>query len=158
MAGFSWTIGSGSGSGTTGTTGGGFADTAEGRNDRRTLGTDLLFDGDYAVGQDGDYILLSGLENLRQAVYRRLLTKPGEYKFVPEYGVGIQLWVKRKRTPAILKQLESAIRENLLREKRIERIVDIAIQNIEGGVQINIAVKASGRFLRFSPFLFSEDV
>lgn len=124
---------------------------------QRQLGTDIFFNGDLPVSKSGDYIPIAGLENLRLAIIRRLLTRPGEYKFVPEYGVGVQTWVKKRRTPDIIKSLESRIRANLLREKRIDQVVDVAVENITDGIKINIAVRAAGRFLRFRPFEFAQD-
>ena len=135
------------------------AETQAAKQQDRLLGQDILFtfDGELPVGSKGDFMLIGGLDNLRQAIYRRLITRPGEYKFVPSYGVGVPSYLKQRRTQTNLKQLEARIRENLLRERRIEQVVDVSIENITDGIKVNIAVKAAGRFLRFRPFEFSEE-
>lgn len=122
----------------------------------RKLGTDLYFEGDYNVTPAGDYLVLKGLENLRAAIYRRLLTRPGEYVFVPEYGVGVQSFVKRRKTLANIDQLKTAIRDNLLRDRRIQAIEDIVVQDTDNQLILTLTVRAEGRALRFRPFIFTE--
>ena len=124
---------------------------------QKLFGTDILFENDYALSSAGDFVLLSGIPNLRAAIYRRLFTRPGEYKFVPEYGVGIQSYVKRRRTPSVLRELKARIEEQLLRESRIDEVLKVSIERIANGIKINIAIRAAGRALRFTPFLFSEE-
>ena len=109
------------------------------------------------VGTDGDYVLLSGLNNLRAAIYRRLITRPGEYKFVPDYGVGVPSYVKKRANSTTVDQLRVAITEQLLRETRIEEIVDVAIEVDGDSIKIGLIVRAAGRALRFRPFVFSEE-
>ena len=124
---------------------------------RKQYGTDLFFDEDYLITNKGDYQLLHGIANLRQAIYHRLITKPGEYKFVPEYGVGITTYVKRKRTTNNLDRLKNAITDNLLRDSRIRDIPKITVEYIQDGVKIGIVLDIAGRALRFRPFEFTED-
>ena len=123
----------------------------------RFFGTDIYFRNDYSITAQGDFLLIDGIANLREAIYRRLLTRPGEYKFVPEYGVGISSFVKRKASGEVLDELETAIREQLLREERIESVERIAIEPTESGLNISLIVRASGRALRFRPFSFTEE-
>lgn len=133
--------------------------TAAEKQELRRLGADILFtfEEELPVGANADYILVKGLENLRRAILRRLLTRPGDYAFVPEYGVGIPSFLKKRRTQTTIKQLEADIRENLLRESRIEEVTDVAVENIPDGIKVNVQVRASGRNLRFRPFTFSQE-
>lgn len=124
----------------------------------RQFGKDMFFEGDYALTPTGDYTLLSGFDNLRAAIYRRLITRPGEYKFVPEYGIGVQSFVKRKRTTPVIDELKRAIETNLLRDPRIDSIDIIDIKTDDDVITIGIKAKVAGRELRFRPFSFSEKI
>lgn len=50
---------------------------------------DLRFDNDLGVTQRGDLEQVDGLENLRQAIYNRILTTRGGIAHRPSYGVGL---------------------------------------------------------------------
>lgn len=133
----------------------------EGVTDRelgRLLGTDLYFRNDYEITSAGDFLLLSGLDNLREAIYRRLLTRPGEYKFVPSYGVGIMSFIKKKINTTTLDELRTTIEEQLLQERRIAAVENLAIERIDGGLKIGLIIRAAGKALRFRPFTFTEEV
>lgn len=151
MSGFSWTLPPVSGAGVAG------QDGALDRELGRLFGTDIYFRNDYEITSAGDFLLVSGLTNLREAVYRRLITKPGEYKFVPGYGVGITSYIKRRSNVETLDQLRSAITEQLLRERRIDAVEHVAIERIDDGLKVGIILRAAGRALRFRPFTFTEE-
>jgi len=120
------------------------------------LGKDILFNGDYQLTSAGDYVLLSGLEALRQAIYRRLLTRPGEYKLRPEYGVGVLDFVKKRRVQSTLDVLEQRIVDQLSFEQRIEEVVAVVVDRITDGLQVKVVIRAAGKTLKFEPFDFKE--
>ncbi len=124
---------------------------------RKAFGTDIFFDGNYSITAKGDYQLLEGLAALRQAIYYRLITKPGEYAFVPEYGVGITTYVKKKRDAENIDSLKNAIKANLLRDPRINGFKQIIVEYIPDGIQIVISLDINGRALRFKPFVFTGE-
>ncbi len=124
------------------------------------FGTDILFTDDLQVGSNGDYITVKGIENLRMAIWRRLITRPGEFKYRPQYGVGIMSFVKKPLTKANLETLTRRIRENLAQERRISKIVSIDVlrQELDGdpGIVVTIVFEAGGRVIRPAPFSFSR--
>lgn len=122
----------------------------------RLLGKDIFFDGDFHVAPDGDWLLVAGLEAMRQAVYHRLITRPGEFKYRPEYGVGCQDYVKEEKTPARISELQTRIRAQLLRDRRIESVA-VAIEELESALKVSVGVTVNGQALTFRPFLFTED-
>lgn len=122
------------------------------------FGTDIYFENDFSLTASGDYLLLYGIEALRAAVYRRLLTRPGEYKFEPEYGVGVQTWVKKRMTPDNIEDLKQKIKANLLQDQRIDSVSVVEIDKTHETLVLRISVLANGRELRFIPFQFSEEV
>lgn len=128
------------------------------RENQRLFGTDIRFDNDFFINSKGDYQLIEGFENLRQAVRRRLLTRPGEYKFVPDYGVGVQLYLKKPRSPSRKSELQNAIKSNLLRDPRIQEVVQVEIEDIVDGIKVGIVIRAAGKALLFKPFTFTKDL
>lgn len=124
---------------------------------REAFGTDIFYESDYSLTHKGDYALVSGFKALRQAILHRLITKPGEYAFEPNYGIGIQSFVKKKIVQSTLDDLEIRIRTQLLREKRISGIRSLNINRISGGVEIYVVIEAAGRALQFRPFRFTKD-
>jgi phage baseplate assembly protein W len=120
------------------------------------LGKDILFDGDFRVSATGDYILLEGKEALRQAIYRRLLTRPGEYRARPEYGVGVLDFVKRRRVQSTLDELRQRVVDQLSLDSRISEVVDVVGENIDDGFKLLIIVRVAGETLQFAPFNFTE--
>ena len=124
------------------------------------FGYDILFrDGDL-VKANGDYVRVGGVDNLRAAIYRRLITKPGEFRFRPTYGVGVASYVKKAQTQANLDALRTRIIDNLLQDKRINE-VDVTIQSItlngEYVLQVYVRVTALGNKLTFQPFTFAQE-
>src|ERR1700760_714542 len=72
-------------------------------------GSDIWFDlatpdntgqADYVITPAGDFQMATGLQALQQALLRRLLTAPGEWQTLPDYGVGATQYVKAQNTPA----------------------------------------------------------
>ena len=122
----------------------------------RQLGKDVVFDGDFHVFPDGDWTLVTGLEAVRQAIYHRLITRPGEYKARPEYGVGVQDFVKEEKTSAKVEELKTRIRTQLLQDRRIEG-VEVAVEVLESAVKVAVSVRVKGTALTFRPFLFTEE-
>lgn len=130
--------------------------TAQREQQLALLGKDIFFDGDLHVSPARDFVLVEGVEAMRQSIYRRLLTKPGEYKARPNYGVGVQLYVKRRRTSSTLSELKARIIDQLSLDRRIDEVVAISIEHITDGVQVALKVRVAGRTLKFRPFDFTE--
>lgn len=120
------------------------------------LGADIFFDGDLHVHAGGDFVLVEGLAAMRQAIYHRLLTKPGEYKRNPNYGVGVMSYVKRRRTRSVLDHLRGRIIDQLSLDRRIDEVLSVVVENITDGVKIAIKVRVAGEALTFRPFEFTE--
>lgn len=127
---------------------------------RHLFGKDLLHTDELQVGPDGDYITTEGVENLRQAILRRLIVRPGEYKFRPTYGVGIKTYVKKEMTVANLDELKRRIIENLGQDSRIEKVIEVNLQKTTfgtgTGLKVFVQILAGGREHRFEPFEFKE--
>jgi phage baseplate assembly protein W len=126
------------------------------------FGTDLYFDGNLRVNAKGDYQTVSGEDNLRRAVFRRLATNPGEIKTKPDYGAGLPAFVKRPITQASIDALRTRILEQLRQDRRIASVLSCEVQPFlfDGvpGVLVYVSIQALGRQLTFQPFGFSQEV
>lgn len=124
-----------------------------------SYGRDVLFVDDFQTTAKGDYATVDAFENLRRAVLRRLLVRPGEYKLNPNYGVGVTTYVKRAQTKANLDLLRHAVVDQLSRERRIEKVLSVDVTATffgnQPGVIIAVRCLAIGRSVEFSPLSFT---
>jgi len=120
------------------------------------LGNDIFFDRDFAISPAGDWLSVTGEAALRAALYRRLMTRPGEYRARPDYGVGLPSFVKKRANSTTVDELRVAIVDQLSLEPRIEEVVDVAVERFDGGLRIGLTVRSAGRTVRFQPQNFSE--
>lgn len=125
------------------------------------LGVDIFFDGDYHVSAAGDYILVRGLPAFIQAIYHRIMTKPGELAARPGYGVGAAAFVKKRTRPAELDELNQRLVDQLSLEPRVQEIVDTAVEPLEEGVpgiNISLRIRAADTVLDFRPLALTDGV
>lgn len=127
------------------------------------FGVDLLFNGDLVITPKGDYAEVAGDENLRRAIIRRLITRPGEYRRNASYGCGLLSYVKKKMTQSALAELEQRIRDNLSRERRLDKIVSLTLtpttyDGNQPALQVSITVQAKGRTVQFRPMTFTRQL
>jgi phage baseplate assembly protein W len=129
---------------------------------RDLFGYDILFkDGDLPLTRGGDYIRVGGLDNLRAAIYRRLITRPGEFRYRPSYGVGVGMYVKKVRSQAVLDSLRTKIIDQLSQDKRIDAVDVATSTETVGGVsvlRVVVKVTAGGQDKTFEPFTFAEEI
>lgn len=109
---------------------------------------DLQHSGDFSNDSKGDLKTISGLDNLKQSIYNRLITVKGTIVHRPEYGVGLKLYQGVMSTLSNQRDLALKIREQLLEDTRIESIdgvkfdVDSDLQ--AGNFIVTIQVTATG--------------
>ncbi len=89
--------------------------------------TDFAHRGDYLPAKTGDFDVVSGLENLRQAIFHRLLTEPGTLIHRPQYGVGIKQWQNAPNSLANQMALASRIEEQCLQDPRVESVERVQV-------------------------------
>ena len=90
------------------------------------IGTDILHIRDFRKTTVGGNIqTVSGLENLRQAVLRRLITTPGQLVHRPLYGAGLARFQNAPNTLDTRRTMSTIIEEQLLRDPRIESVTSV---------------------------------
>lgn len=88
---------------------------------------DLLFQEDLDLTVTGDLSQVEGIENLRQAIYNRLVTVAGTIANRPNYGIGIKRFQNRLSTLDGRRQLMLSIQEQFESDDRIEEVTGLAI-------------------------------
>lgn len=91
------------------------------------LGRDIAFAGDFEVSATGDIDLISGLENIRQALMHRLVTSPATLIHRPNYGVGVKDYQNAPATLATQRKLALRIQEQFEQDDRVEEVTSIAV-------------------------------
>lgn len=119
---------------------------------------DLKFENGDLVRDDGDLATVDGIENVRQALLRRLLTMPGSLIHRPQYGVGIGQFQGSLQSFATQQQLALRIQEQFAREDRVESVdrVVVSVNDEQPDMtRVLVTVKIVGygdRVLEFIPF------
>lgn len=90
-------------------------------------GTDIRHKKDYVKDSTSDRALISGFDNLKDALFRRLVTEPGTLVHRPEYGVGIKQFLNAPNTLSNQKALAVRINEQFLRDDRVQQVLGVAV-------------------------------
>lgn len=124
------------------------------------FGVDILFEDDVRVTASGDYATVEGYAALRQAIYIRLMTAPGEYAVQPDFGCGVTLWVKKRMSKSDKDSLRQTIIDQLSKEERIQKVEEVTVESLTldntTGVKISVRVTALGRENSFAFTTFAE--
>lgn len=109
--------------------------------DVRVTGADLV------TTPAKDLAIVEGEDALRQALIRRIITAPGEWAMLPEYGAGARQFVKERNTPAKRAELAERIRAQFALERRVERVASITVETTDDaqGLKIHVVVIPRGR-------------
>ncbi len=114
----------------------------------RDLWLDVRVEGaDLITTPARDFAVVEGEECLRQALIRRIMTNPGEWATLPNYGAGARLYVKARNTRATRDELVERIRAQAALEPRVERVAEVSVEITEDGMglKINLRVVPRGR-------------
>ncbi len=98
------------------------------------------FAGTLQLSASGDYVLDSGAALVRKLILRRLMTTPGDFFHLPNYGVGIR--TKEPLPAANLGKLKTAIEQQCAQETEIENIAAYLSLSPANGI-LTIKVKAT---------------
>jgi phage baseplate assembly protein W len=128
-------------------------------NIQEFLGTDLRHEQDFVKTESGgDLQTISGLDNLKAAVIRRIMTLPGEVIHRPNYGAGLTSFQNAPNTQDTRRAIAAKIEEQLLRDPRIEGVESISFSNTDSRpelvtIAVHVLAKGYGELpIEFRPF------
>jgi phage baseplate assembly protein W len=106
---------------------------------------DLEFKGDFKSAPNGDFALIKGIENLKQALYHRLITVPGSLVHRPGYGVGVQQFQNDVSSLPRQRQLALIIKAQFEQDARVSEVKTIKFeQSSSGELVIQYVITAVG--------------
>ncbi len=128
-------------------------------NITETYGTDIKHANDLVRNSSGDLETISGLENMKQAIFRRIMTSKGSIIHRPNYGVGLKSFQNATFTLATKRKIALEIQEQLEEDPRIEAVSSVSVDAESNSdpdmVQIQLSVKLVGygeTEMNFTPF------
>lgn len=104
-----------------------------------------FYAGTLQLGTDGDYRAETGTQLLKKLILRRLMTTPGDFFHLPNYGIGLRL--KAPPPPGDLGRLKVNIEQQILREPELANVVaTVTLDNATGvlTVRVRATEKATG--------------
>jgi len=122
------------------------AATSDIANPQQPNGTDLI-GGTLLVSSSGDYEEESGEDLVRKLILRRLISSPGDFFHLPDYGIGLRL---KEPTPAgDVVKLKAAVEQQALKEPEVDSASATVIQSANGtlSIQMSVILKQSGQQL-----------
>jgi hypothetical protein len=120
--------------------------------------TDIAFKSDFVKTAAGDLDIISGVENVKEALFRRLITVKGSLIHRPDYGVGIKLFQGSMNSLPKQRQITNLIQEQFIRDSRVDEVLGVSINYSDKEPQkvtIHVRVKLVGygeQNLSFLPF------
>jgi phage baseplate assembly protein W len=119
---------------------------------------DICHKSDLKRSSTGDLDVIDGLENVKNALFHRLITVPGSLIHRPEYGVGLKMYQNSISSLATQRQLALKIEEQFLRDPRVEEVTSVSVSIDRANPQkvtIIVLVKIVGygeNEVQFTPF------
>ena len=108
---------------------------------------DIAFKNDYVRAPTGDLDVIEGLANIKEALFRRLITTPGSLSYRPNYGVGIKDFQNALTTIENQRTLAARIKEQFESDSRIEKVSGVRIESADDEpekITIVVRVKIKG--------------
>lgn len=84
---------------------------------------DIAHNKDLLLADNGDLQFVEGVENVRQALLRRLITTPGALVHRPDYGVGVKDFQNAPGTLDNQRDLALRIKEQFELDFRVEEVL-----------------------------------
>jgi phage baseplate assembly protein W len=111
------------------------------------LGQDVLLDASGFLEFDagGDFITVSGGENLAQAVRHRLIIPKGQLPLHPDYGSELELYIGAQGTPAAVEQAGLEVRRTIRQDPRITRIDNATAQFNSTALTASLTARVIGQ-------------
>lgn len=111
------------------------------------LKRDIAFKSDLVQTPSGDFDLIAGLDNLKEALFRRLITTPGAIIHRPEYGVGLKKFQGSLSSLDNQRTLATLIKEQFEEDERVEKVTGVSFivdDNTPDKIEVRCRVSVVG--------------
>lgn len=95
---------------------------------------------DTELTKAGDYREVDGVAAYRESIIRRMITDPGEWVRLPNYGAGLKRMVKERATSDRIASMRERCRAQALADDRTESVQDVVVTAIDDGVKLLLVV------------------
>lgn len=122
------------------------------------LKTDIAFTDDFKLSASNDFDTVTGMANLKEAIFRRIMTVKGSLIHRPDYGVGLPEFQNAPATLHLKGQLFTRLQEQLPRDPRIEAVTSLSVDFSDTDpsrhtIKIGVSVAGFGAVvLEYTPF------
>lgn len=110
----------------------------------------------FLVAADGDIDTVSGIENVKAALFRRLMVVPGTLVHRPNYGVGVKNFLNAVNSLDNQRALATRIKEQFELDFRVREMIGMRVTTEEGGkviIFVRVDLEGFGEVqLDFVPF------
>ena len=105
---------------------------------------DPLVLGSIPVDDSGDYAFDEGVTSLKKRIFRRLVTTPGKFSHLPEYGVGLPQQLKQLNTFAKRVEMQAEIEKQILQEPDVDAVSAQVVSDLDtpGLFRVRLRVRA----------------
>lgn len=111
------------------------------------LKKDIALITDMQRAPDGDLQSITGLRNIKEALYRRLVATPGTLAHRPEYGVGVKQFLNSVNSLNNQRAFALKVKEQFEQDPRVDSVVGLRFEQddvVPGKFTIFIKVKIAG--------------
>ena len=125
------------------------------------LKRDVAFKSDFVITATGDLDLIEGLGNVKEALFRRLLTTKGSIIHRPEYGCSIKEYQNAINSIENQRSLARTIKEQFEEDVRVESVSGVSFNvddNKPDMIKVNVKVSIKGYGETAFTFVTSGDV
>lgn len=91
---------------------------------------------DFSRTATGNLELIDGRDNLKQHIYRRIMTEPGSIAHRPNYGVGLKSFQNAPLTLDVKRTLAQRIKDQLEQDVRISRVDGVRVENEDSSPEL----------------------
>lgn len=122
------------------------------------LKTDIAHISDLRRAASGDLDKISGLSNVKNALFHRLMTVPGSLVHRPNYGVGIKNYQNAPNSISIYQELALRIKEQFEEDPRVTAVTGVRVESEDldpSRITVTVRVTIAGydeEELKFTPF------
>lgn len=111
------------------------------------LKRDIAFKSDFIATASGDLEVISGLDNLKEALFRRLITTPGSVIHRNDYGCNLKAFQGSLNNLENRRRLAQTIKEQFETDTRVEQVTGVSFDvndNKPDMIQVNVKVSVRG--------------